>query len=151
MPDKNYSTEIKISATPEAVFRALTSQIDQWWTESSNKAGQIGDKLVVRFEKTTCWQMIVTEASNNQLLVWQVLEAHHDLDNIAEKDEWKGTTIRWEISATNVGSKLMLIHQGLVPELQCYDICQSGWDYFLGSLKRFLETGKGHPYKATAA
>ena len=151
MKNKSYEAEIKISASPEAVYHALTSQIDKWWTESSNEAGQVGDKLVVSFEKTTCWQMIVTEASKNQLLVWQVLQAYHDLENIAKKDEWKGTTIRWEILATNAGSKLMLTHQGLVPELQCYEICQSGWHYFLGSLKGFLETGKGHPYKAAAA
>ncbi len=149
--DKSYSTEIKISVRPEAVYQALTNRIDKWWTESANEARQVGDKLVVRFEKATCWQMIVLEASKNQLLIWQVLEANHDLDKIARKDEWKDTSIQWRIETTEVGSKLILTHQGLVPTLQCFEICQSGWDYFLGSLKSFLETGKGYPFKAAAA
>lgn len=149
--DKSYSREIKISTRPAAVYQALTSQIDKWWTESANEARQIGDKLVVRFEKRTCWQMIVSEASKNQLLIWEVLEANHDLDNITKKDEWKGTTIRWTIESAEAGSKLILTHQGLVPALQCFEICQSGWDYFLGSLKSYLETGEGYPYKTATA
>lgn len=151
MSDQSYSTEIQISAKPESVYQAITKDIDKWWTESSNQALQIGDKLVVRFEKTTCWVMEVSEAIQNRSLVWKVAEANHDLEGITKKDEWRGTTIKWNIVKYETGSKVTLTHQGLVPELECFDICQAGWDYFLGSLKDYLETGKGYPYEEATA
>ena len=147
MSGQSYSTEIQISAKPESVYKAITKDIDKWWTELSNQALQVGDPLVVRFEKTTSWVMTVSEAIQNRSLVWKVTEANHELDGISAKDEWKGTTITWNIDETETGSKITFTHEGLVPALECYDICEAGWDYFLGSLKNYLETGKGNPYQ----
>lgn len=147
MSDRSYSTEIVVSIQPELVYKAITEDIDKWWTELSNQALEAGDKLVVRFEKNTSWVMTVSEANPNRSLTWKVAEANHDLANLSKKDEWKGTTIKWEIVENKNGSKVILTHHGLVPKLECFDICQTGWNYFLGSLKDYLETGKGYPYK----
>ena len=95
--------------------------------------------------------MTVSEAFPNRSLVWKVAEANHDLEGITKKDEWKGTTIKWKIAENEIGSKVTLIHQGLVPALECYEICEAGWGYFLGSLKNYLETGRGYPYKQAIA
>ncbi len=151
MSGQSYSTEILISAKPDSVYKAITKDIDKWWTELSNQVIQIGDQLTVRFEKTTSWVMTVCEAFPNRSLVWMVVEANHDLDELVEKDEWKGTTIKWEISENETGSMVTLTHQGLIPALECYEICHAGWGYFLGSLKNYLETGKGSPFKKETA
>ena len=151
MSGQGYSTEIVISAKPETVYEAITKDIDKWWTELSNQALQVGDRLVVRFEKTTSWVMTVSEAFQDRSLVWKVAEANHDLEGITKKDEWKGTTIKWKIVENETGSKVTLTHQGLVPELECFEICQAGWGHFLGSLKAYLETGKGYPYREATA
>jgi uncharacterized protein YndB with AHSA1/START domain len=148
MSGQSYSKEILVSVKPETVYKALTKEIDKWWTELSNQAVHAGDRLTVRFEKTTSWVMIVSEASPNQYLTWKVTEANHDLEGVFAKDEWKGTSIKWKIEKESSGSKITLTHEGLIPALECYEICQTGWDYFLGSLKNFLESGKGNPYKA---
>ncbi len=147
MPKQSYSTEVLISVEPNLVYKAITKDIDKWWTKLSNQAWEVGDQLLVRFEKNTIWVMTVSEANPNRSLIWEVVEANHDLDNLSKKDEWKGTTIKWEIVENKNGSKVTLIHQGLVPKLECFEICQAGWHYFLESLKDYLETGKGTPYK----
>lgn len=147
MSGRSYSTEILISAKPGSVYSAITKNIDGWWTELSNQALQIGDRLIVGFEKTTSWVMTVSDAFPNRFLVWKVAEANHDLEGITKKNEWKGTTIKWEIVENETGSKVTLTHEGLVPALECYEICEAGWGYFLGSLKSYLETGRGYPYK----
>jgi uncharacterized protein YndB with AHSA1/START domain len=149
--EQSYSTEIQISVKPESVYKAITKDIDKWWTELSNQALRVGDQLVVRFEKTTSWVITVSEAFPNRFLVWKVAEANHDLEGIRKKDEWKGTTIKWQIGVNETGSKVTLTHQGLVPTLECYETCQAGWGYFLESLKQYLETGKGYPYREAAA
>ena len=63
-----------------------------------------------------------------------------------ENDEWVGTEIQWKIKETENGCKITLFHEGLVPSFECYDTCYSGWEYYLGSLKDFLDSGKGDPY-----
>jgi len=38
-------------------------------------------------------------------------------------------------------------HEGLRPELECYGICEKGWDHFLKhSLKNYAETGQSEPF-----
>ncbi|MFC1558812.1 SRPBCC domain-containing protein, partial [candidate division KSB1 bacterium] len=143
MSGRSYSTELLISAKPESVYSAITKDIDKWWTELSNQALQAGDQLIVRFEKTTSWVMTVSEAFPNRSLVWKVTEANHDLEGITTKDEWKGTIIKWKIAGNESESKVTFTHEGLVPALECYEICIAGWGNFLGSLKNYLETGKG--------
>ncbi len=146
MIKESYSLELNISVNPEQVFKAITKDIDKWWTEFSNTIDQAGDILKVQFEESTSWVMSVVEYSPNHSLVWEVTNAHHDLQNLTKKDEWKGTSIKWSIEENNKGSKVTLIHNGLVPGLECYDICASGWSYFLNSLKEYLETGRGNPF-----
>ena len=151
MSGRSYSTKILVSAEPESVYNAITNDIDKWWTELSNQARQVGDLLIVRFEKTTSWGLTISEAFPNRSLVWKVAQANHDLEGITAKDEWKGTTIKWKIAGNEKRSTVTFTHKGLVPALQCYEICETGWDYFLGSLKSYLETGKGWPYKEATA
>lgn len=147
MSKRSYSKEFYVSAKPELVFNAITKEINKWWTESSNNTSQLGDKLTVQFENKTSWIMKVVEFLPNHSLVWNVTNANHDLESISRKDEWKGTTIRWEIEENKKGSKIIFLHIGLIPGLECYEICEKGWNYFLGSLKNYLNSGKGSPYK----
>jgi uncharacterized protein YndB with AHSA1/START domain len=151
MSGQSHSMAILISAEPESVYTAITRDIAKWWTELSNQAVQVGEQLTVRFEQTTSWVMTVNEAQPDRSLVWMVSNANHGLDELVEKDEWKGTTIKWEIAGHDTGSKVTLTHRGLVPALECYEICQAGWDYFLGNLKNYLETGRGYPFRNQSA
>ena len=150
MQGSDYTTEVFIAASPESVYQAITQNIDQWWTELCNPAVQPDDHFEVRFEKGTWWRMLVAASEASRFLAWKVVEANHELENITRKDEWKGTIIEWRIRNKGAGSAVTLTHQGLLPGLECFDICRAGWVYFLGSLKDFLETGTGHPYKAPA-
>ena len=36
-------------------------------------------------------------------------------------------------------------HQGLTPELECFDMCHEGWTHYLASLVSYVETGEGQP------
>lgn len=85
MSDPSYKTEFMISVKPESVYKALTKDIDKWWTELSNQALRVGDQLTVRFEKTTSWMITVSEALPNQSLAWKVFKANHDLETIVKK------------------------------------------------------------------
>jgi len=147
MSEQSYSKELSVSASAESVHKAITKEIDKWWTTESNEAFNIGDILMVRFGELYFMSMEVEKVIPNKLLVWKVVGANMFIeDGGKENDEWVGTRIKWKISGTESESKVSLFHEGLIPSFECYDTYKNGWDYFLGSLKEFLDTGKGTPY-----
>jgi len=146
MLEESYSSDFLITVTPEVVFKAITKDIDKWWTVASNSASKVGDTLTVKFEEGTFWEMRVTKDIVNKYLVWHVTNGNHNLDDLSKKNEWIDTMIKWKIEKNGTGSKVSFIHKGLVPTLECYDTCNNGWDYFLTSLQSYLNRGEGNPY-----
>ncbi|MCG7940569.1 MAG: SRPBCC domain-containing protein [Candidatus Thiodiazotropha lotti] len=145
----DFTRQIIVSATPAITFQALTAEIDQWWTTNCNVITQIGDRVTFRFD-STYWKMEVVGLSENRLIELLCIEAHHlhqGLPASIEK-EWEGTKLKWELQAVDGGTQIDFLHEGLVSELDCYEICEQGWNfYFASSLKEYLETGKGSPYQ----
>ena len=68
------------------------------------------------------------------------------MDSLKNKTEWEGTRQIWTFSAARQGTTLTFLHEGLNQSLECYDVCEAGWDQFLASLEALLTTGKGMPY-----
>ena len=60
MPRQDYEIEILVSAKSNFVYNAITKEIDKWWTELSNKASQVGDRLTVKFDENIYWGMNVS-------------------------------------------------------------------------------------------
>ena len=55
--------------------------------------------------------------------------------------------MRFDISETPGGATVVFTHDGLTHDDECYDTCSNAWSMFVnGSLKRFIETGRGAPY-----
>ena len=52
----------------------------------------------------------------------------------------------WEISPEKDSTQIKFTHVGLVPEVECYEMCVKGWDeYVKGSLLKLITKGKGLP------
>jgi hypothetical protein len=69
---------------------------------------------------------------------------------LTNKAEWVGTKLIWTITAADQRTTLTFLHQGLNENFECYNLCEADWDYFIGSLQYYLETGKGTPHVAIA-
>jgi hypothetical protein len=83
----------------------------------------------------------VTELVPGQKVVWHVVEA--DLSFVANRGEWAGTGIVFEIVPMGAETELRFTHQGLVPAFECFADCSNGWGFYVGgSLRQFIETGK---------
>ncbi len=142
----SYSKEFIVNVNPNFVFNAIISEVDKWWTVYSNKTQKVGDKLTVKFGESTFKVMKITEFIPNQIIHWYVEQANIDIKGLSQKDEWVGTTIKWEIQKHRNGSKINFTHLGLIPEFECYEACEGGWNYFLNSLSDYLNKGKGTPH-----
>lgn len=142
----NYHQTIKSQASQLQIIKALTTEIPNWWTEDfSGSASKVGDQFTVRFGKT--YKQFVVTTLNPGNITWTCLDSFIDLPELNKKDEWKGTKIHWEIAAAGQENHFEIVHEGLTPEIECYDICQQGWTSFLGSLKQWLDNKEGQPFK----
>jgi len=144
MADKSYAREIITKNSPGAAYRALTLGFDKWWTAGNNPVTKVGDELTFRFD-TTFWTMRVIGLVPDKSVEFECIEAHHFHEGLSELilEEWKGTKLKWKIEVVGDKTKISFVHDGLIPSLNCYDICETGWDYyFVNSLKNYLDTGR---------
>lgn len=145
---ENYSNTIKLKATADKVFNALTNEIPLWWTEMfEGSANKQGKNFTVRFGNSVYKTMRVEELAHNVRVVWYVENSLIAVPDLKNQTEWIGTKIVWEINEQSNDTELYLTHIGLNSEIECYEVCTNGWQQFTNSLKLFVETGKGNPYK----
>jgi len=147
--DNSYTREISVSNTPTAAYRALTKEFDKWWTIHCNPISEPGDRITFRFGPT-CWVMRANSLIPDNYVEPECTEAHHIHEGLPSSiiNEWEGTMLKWQIQPQGDETKIVFIHDGLMPSLNCYEVCEQGWDYFfVNSLKQYLDTGAGSPFE----
>lgn len=145
----HYQQSFIAKADPAAVYAALTTPegLRGWWTPECAVAAEVGGTNHFRFGGTHK-AMRIERLEPGREVRWRCTAAHIDVDRLARKDEWVGTQLVFHLAPDGQGqTRLDFAHLGLVPALECYDLCSNGWRHFLGSLQQFVETGHGTPYE----
>lgn len=150
----NYAATIDVAASPAQSFEAIATQMDQWWTKTTE--GQllsIGDRVKVIFPPHFgFWTFEAVTIEPSHLISMRCVDARHSVEGQPEtiEQEWMGTLIHWQFDTLDSGTRISLIHDGLTPQLDCWEICQDGWNHFFkGSLKDFLDGTEPSPHSAT--
>jgi hypothetical protein len=149
MSTNSYTREIIVSNTPHAAYQALTTAFDKWWTTSCNLISATGDTITFRFG-SSYWVMRANSLVTDKSVELECIDAHHVHEGLSSSilNEWEGTKLKWEIHKHGEKTRIVLVHDGLVPSLNCFEVCEQGWDYFfVNSLKQYLDTGKGLPFE----
>jgi len=134
-------TTVEVTATSEHVFHALTlpDGIAGWWSNHVTAEPKVGSLTEVRFENGGVFKMEIIDLEVGKNVHWSVRLSPHD---------WEGSTITWDLTPISKGANLLFGHHNLTVGATGYSIeeTRAGWEYFLGSLKSYLETGEGTPY-----
>jgi uncharacterized protein YndB with AHSA1/START domain len=136
----DYQKTIRVKAAPGQLFDALTSVagLAAWWVPVTG-SGEAGGELRFIMNSPDPLVIHVEEATRPTTVRWTVTECNSVTD-------WVGTRPVFTITAVNGGgSELHFRHGGLTPELDCIEMCTSGWNHYLGSLRDYVETGRGAP------
>ena len=139
--DFNCSIAAKVTAT-EAVH--AIGQVWVWWAKDfEGSAEKLNDVFSVRFGET--WvNFKITEMMTDNKIVWTVTGCW--LPWLQNKTEWTATKVIFEISSAADTTIINFTHQGLQPEVECYDNCVKGWTkYIPGSLLNLLTLGVAEP------
>jgi len=139
---KNYTEKVRIKASAEKIFLALTQQIDEWWGQVEGDSSKLNETFVVSWGEPW-YQFKIKEFVNDKRIVWECTDANQVIDGLeGVEKEWVGNLLYWQIekSDDNISVDLSLTQVGLTPAEICYDVCSSAWTGFIGSgLKSFLE------------
>ena len=142
MPD--FTTTITVSNSPEEVFTAINN-VRGWWSEEiEGGTEQLNDEFFYHYEDVHRCNMRLVEVIPNQKVVWLVKDNYFSFAK--NKNEWRGNKIIFEITEKDNQTQLQFTQLGLVPEYECYDICENAWStYIQKSLYSLITTGKGQP------
>ena len=118
-----------------------------WWTANfSGASGKVGDAFTVRFGETFV-DFTVVEHVPTRRIVWRVTDCN--LHFIEDKKEWKGTRVIFDLSSDGAATTVTMTHAGLMPDVECYENCRRGWNFFIKeSLQKLLSENQGKPSSA---
>jgi hypothetical protein len=150
MYSQNYTTTITVDQTPKEAFSAINN-VRGWWSgEIEGRTDKLGEVFTYRYEDVHYSKQKITEFIPNKKVVWTVLDSM--LNFVKDKTEWNGTKVVFEISKKGGKTEVRFTHQGLLPEVECFDACSNAWgSYVKGSLKNLITKGKGQPNKPKKA
>jgi hypothetical protein len=136
--EDNYNKELIVNASKTEAFSAVSQKVHLWWGEVSNSVSKVGDEFTIDFGDQN-WSFRVTEFIPNSKITWECIGGNPEFNA-----EWIGDILYWNIEAIGDTTKISFLQVGLTPEMNCYEICNRGWDFFIESLKQYVETGTGN-------
>ena len=136
-----------VDQTPQQVFDAI-NDVRHWWSDSVvGDTASLGAEWVYLTPDIHFSKQRTTVLVPGERVEWLVVDSH--LSFTEEKQEWTGTTIRFEImqpDGPEGRTRLVFTHVGLTNEAECHDVCETAWgQYVVGSLRDLIRLGAGRP------
>jgi hypothetical protein len=144
MNTQNFTVTLSVDQTPEEVFDAI-NDVRGWWSgEVDGRTDELGAEFTYSYKDVHRTTQKITELVPGKKVVWHVVESH--INFVADKTEWDGTDIVFEITRKGDKTELRFTHVGLVPDVECYGGCSGAWGFYIqDSLRALITTGKGQP------
>ncbi|MGH3104352.1 MAG: SRPBCC family protein [Gaiellaceae bacterium] len=141
MSDRTIAQTIEIDATPETVFRALTDadELSRWWTTRAESDPRPGGSFSYTWEFAQD-----TERNHTREDTYEDVTPNEHI-RYAWPMPLGNTVVDFRLEPSGEGTKLTLAHEGWGSSAdwaESHDMHVSGWQFFLGNLKSYLERGE---------
>lgn len=144
MNTSNFTTSISVDQSANEVFEAINN-VGGWWSEEVlGSTENLNDEFDYHYEDVHRCKMKLIEVIPNKKVVWLVKDNFFSFTK--DKSEWTGNKIIFQITEKDNKTHLKFTQEGLIPDYECFDICQNAWNtYIQKSLFSLITTGVGHP------
>jgi len=133
-----------VERSPAEAFAAICDPRAWWSGQVEGRTDELGTEWSYEVPDLHFSAFRITELVPDRSVAWLVTESR--IEFTEDKEEWTGTTVRFDIGTTDAGTEVRFTHEGLVPQVECYDVCRVAWgEYVTGSLRALIETGAGRP------
>lgn len=147
MPTSDFTYTLSTTQTPQQVFQAILN-VRQWWSgyyaeKFEGNTAQLNDEFSFRAGEGMHYsKQKIVELVPNQKVVWLITESK--LSFLEKTGEWTGTKVIFEIVKKGDRTELIFTHQGLHPEIECYNSCAPAWTQYLqNKLLPLINIGEG--------
>ena len=104
----------------------------------------MNDEFIINHPGAHYSKQKLVEVDPGRKLVWLVTDSHLDWLK-GNKNEWTNTKMIFEIVADGDKTVLHFTHEGLLPEKECYAMCEQGWNTVIKDyLFHFITESKAH-------
>jgi hypothetical protein len=144
MEKNDYTSTLVVEQNVSTAFNAITN-FRAWWSEEiEGKTDQLNETFFYHFKDVHLCKLKLIERVADKKLVYQVTE--NEFNFVKDKTEWVGTKLIFELMPDGDKTRIVFTHEGLVPEYECYGVCNDAWtSYIQGSLQSLITTGTGKP------
>lgn len=141
---RDFSISITVKSSAENAFNAIKSFKDWWSEEIVGSSDVLNKSFFYHYKDIHLCRVKLIEVEKNKKLVYLVEE--NEFNFVDDKTEWVNTKLIFDIEEQAGKTTIRFVHEGLVPEYECFEICKDAWTtYIKGSLKNLIEKGKGSP------
>jgi len=151
MKTQDLTITMQVDQTPEEVFNAIRN-VRGWWSgyyseEIKGDTKKLNDEFSFRAGGGAHYsRQKLIEVIPKKKVVWLITDSK--LDFLENKDEWTGTKVIFDISTKGDKTQLVFTHDGLTPEIECYNSCAPAWSQYLqNKLLPLITSGQENIYK----
>jgi hypothetical protein len=144
MKMQGFTTVLLVDQSPQEAFKAINN-VRGWWSENiEGITDRTGSEFLYHYKDVHIAKMKIVEWIDPKKVAWLVMDNYFKFT--VDKNEWKNTKVVFEIARKGKQTAIRFTHQGLFPQLECYEVCLDAWSHYIhNSLKNLVATGKGQP------
>ena len=137
MKTADYTSTLLVDESPKEAFKAITNMRGWWSEEIEGITDKLNEEFFYHYKDIHLSKMKLVELVPEQKVVWLVLD--NSFNFIEDKTEWVGTKLIFEISKEGDKTKVKFTHEGLVPQDECFEVCNEAWtNYIQNSLRKLI-------------
>lgn len=134
MESKDFTLTLVSEKSPGQVFEAIQN-VSQWWQgyygeEIEGETKDFNDEFSFRAGDGVHYsRQKLIEVIPNKKIRWLITDS--DFNYVEKRDEWTGTKVIFDIVEQDGKTQLTFTHEGLNPEVECYESCVPAWTLYL--------------------
>jgi len=142
MDNQHFTSSISTNISADEAIKKICN-VPGWWgvTFSGNSEKQ-DDKFIVKMGGDSFFDFTVAELIPGKKVVWLVTDCN--MPWYTDKKEWANNKMIFDLTENDGVTTLTFTHEGLTPQVECYNDCAPGWTHWIKtSLFSYFTTGEG--------